>query len=311
LGAQLAAHCTRILHQDDTPVNLLPKRLVLLDPWFTGNFQHAGMTIRKAAGRFQPYLFNCEPLNTTRSFGNIARDSTLQAVKALWKQGIATELYKGSTLSITHIFGDPVKELETLTAYVVQKVNKGYCHGNNVDCGHSSLVPLYMLRLGDPQPLVESGNPVGNCTMPGPACSNEQIRVFIQRNNQLIDQTGKRKVWHQKKGIDTIRTDDDSYRVSDDGVETNAHLPQLSEISGSRGPANFLKRTLLRPASSMGVLCFSIAFIICAGMTCALRLKKTSPMPETHSRNYWHSQRSPRENGFLPFEFTEEAVARE
>lgn len=227
LGAQLAAHCSQIMHEQLQPSSpVAPSRVVLLDPVYTGAMQHFGRIIRKAMGNAQRYFFHCLPINNTKkSFGReIAKNSTVEAIAKLWKLGVPTELYKGSLLSMTKLIGDPVRELETVSAYVVQDVDGGYCHHNSLDCGHSSLVPLYMLRIADPQPSVKDGESIGNCTMPGPRCSDAQIREFVHKNNALIAKSGKRNVWHQENGIYSIATDDDSYRMQDDPVPTKTTL---------------------------------------------------------------------------------------
>jgi len=284
IGAQLAAACANVLHKERSyPSAVLPTRLVLLDPVFTGAFQHWSIGLREVAGPLQSLLFHCGiPYNGSEDYSKVAPTSMLQAINFLWEQGVATELYKGSPLSLGRvlIFDRPFKELETLAAFVVQNVD-GYCrvgtdYGQvSLECSHSSLVPLYMWRMADRQPEVNGGGSIGNCTLPGPACSDDQIRAFIRRNNGLISTTGARLVWHQNGGQGTLSTDDDSYRVVSEIVPTHTVLPaiQMSKLNShpevtEAPPVSQLGSESPQILVTTALLC--ILLCICGGCCCAL-----------------------------------------
>lgn len=260
LGAQLAAHCAQLLTEETDGHPARPSRLVLLDPFFTGSLQHMGRVIRKHPD-FLPLehwlihkLSTCGAVrdDTTKrsvSYGRIGPDSTIRAVKELWHvYGVPTELYKGSFLTTTHYGGDPVYELESLASYVVQHLDTGYCHHDAVNCGHSSLVPLYMLRLGD--------QPGEKCAVPGPLCSDAGIRIFVERQMNL-SAAGKIELWTQVGGTMTVHTSDDTYKYEVAQAPTAARLaPSIATKPGAYQPPFLLL--------VVGASCF----FCCAAWTC-------------------------------------------
>lgn len=149
--------------------------------------------------------------------------ATVNAVKELWTRGVVTELYKGSALSENRLFGDRALELESVTAFVVQKLDSGYCSHRDFGCAHSSLPPVYMLRMADPQPFVRGGWSAGSCTMPGPACSDAEIRLFMEGQNVLA-QSKQRQRWIQVGGSETVATDDDTYTLEVTKAPTDTRL---------------------------------------------------------------------------------------
>jgi hypothetical protein len=80
--------------------------------------------------------------------------------------------------------------------------------------------------------------------MPGPACSDEQIQGLISQNNALISKTGKRLVWHQVGGGDTLIPQDDSYQAVAETVPTHALLPYSSEVILEKTPTKIVTRSV-------------------------------------------------------------------
>jgi len=193
---------------------------------------------------------------------------------------------------MTKLIGDPARELETVAAYVVQNVDGGYCHHNSIDCGHSTLVPLYMLRIADPQPQVNDGEAIGACTMPGPLCSDDEIRAFIRNNNALISTSGKRSVWHQETGIYTVGTSDDSYRLEMEKVPTRSTLPGVTSLwqainkstNATEGdPAPLMFRQNGGERSKLFLQCLALAAVIavCLWILACCRALSKNPTTRT------------------------------
>lgn len=244
LGAQLAARCAQLLHQETPQHSAAPSRLILLDPYFTNKVLHWERDVLDSwAGGLLNRYFQCSTADPSHHYGRSAPLATADAVKELWEHNVATELYKGSAYTESHFLGDTAPELETIAAFVVQKLGmgarglQGYCKNDRVmdrlTCGHSSLQPLYMQRIDDPQPLVKGGQPVGTCTMPGPACSDAQIRTFIREQIKL-SLSKQRQMWVQDAGSMTVETDDDTYKFEINSAPTDTRLslsPSADPIS--------------------------------------------------------------------------------
>jgi len=207
LGAQMAAHCAKLLHQETPYHPGRPSRVALLDPYFSE--RHFG-------------IFRCSKVKFSAGKGRLFPQLVAEAVKELWQRGVVTELYKGSKLTLEHIYGDPAPELETLATFVHQ--TPLFCDNKEFGCSHLALLPLYTQRYDDAQPWVENGVSAGHCTVPGPACSDSEIREFVMRQNAQVSNSGQRLVWLQIAGGDTIETSDDSYRLEVGLVPTNTSL---------------------------------------------------------------------------------------
>lgn len=207
LGGQMAAHCAKLLHEQTPYHPARPSRVALLDPFFSER-------------HFM--VFRCSSLKFNAGKGRLFPQLVAEAVKELWQRGVVTEVYKGSPLTLDPLYGDPAPELETLATYVHQ--TPLFCEGREFACGHLALLPLYTQRYADAQPRVENGVSVGKCTMPGPACSDEEIREFVMTQNAQVASTGRRLVWLQIDGGTTVETSDDRYRLQVDLVPTNESL---------------------------------------------------------------------------------------
>jgi pimeloyl-ACP methyl ester carboxylesterase len=225
LGAQLAAHCAQVLHEEIPGHPAAPTRVTMLDPWYTGNLQEIGRKIRAKTGPLQAWLFHNSSVGH-KHWGRLPVEASVRAIQALWKRGVATELFKGSWVTMKNILGDAALELCTITAYVESNLDAGFC-SHNPDCAHGSVVPIYMLRINEEkQPLVRGGSPAGTCTMPGPACSDEQIVTFVLWQSQF-NAKDKMHKWVQVDGIDTMATNDDVYeeKIVDAPTDTKMGAP--------------------------------------------------------------------------------------
>jgi len=193
----------------------------------------------------------------------------VKAVKELWQRGVVTEVYKGSKISLNPVLGDTAQELETLATYVL--LTPDWCQKKGLKCAHCALVPLYTQRIGNGQPLVVNGDVAGSCTVPGPACSDEEMKEFIVRQTIRVAATQTRQVWIQISGGQTIATSDDTFTFEVQSVPTNESLIglQVKPATKQEGGEVVVQSTEDSPGSSLGHAGKTAVLAAC-GLVCVL-----------------------------------------
>jgi hypothetical protein len=277
LGSQLVASCAYELHQKPES-GVLPTRITLLDPIFTEFLKGASPA---CFGRSWDYKY------TTRR--------TMDALNHLWLRGVPMELYKSSLMTEwrTLLGWNPALEMETMGATVY--LDPRYCgYGMAAyHCRHEAAVPIYFSRMG------VSHEELGeNCTVPGPRCTDTQLRNLIIAEQVNITQFSRRTVYHQVSGRSTVKAEDDTYAVWIQGLPTDARLPALKTDAMVSNPTlratesrhNLVMAKVASPDSGgnthavasaeieeppMFIVLFAITAAACLGVACCYAVMRT------------------------------------
>eukprot|EP00929_Paragymnodinium_shiwhaense_P015111 TRINITY_DN123129_c0_g1_i1.p1 TRINITY_DN123129_c0_g1~~TRINITY_DN123129_c0_g1_i1.p1 ORF type:complete len:562 (+),score=104.32 TRINITY_DN123129_c0_g1_i1:67-1752(+) len=280
IGSQLAAEVASLLHEEDHPAK--PQRLALLEPFFT---------------RHQLYFFRCkEFVGKEQGVGSFTAEATASTVRQLWdKSHMMTEIYKSSLLTQKPAMGYPNKELAEVGTVVLYKPN--WCGGDSglltevahLQCYHNAIIPLYFLRFGiQPAPLnppqvlpdVMPGSAIANCSTPSAACSDLEIREWVDRQNQ-VDGT---QLWQQTTGQETFDPMDDSFALApalnyagEDIVSRDAmelYMPHANDHASRRHSLAGMRLPLWAPVAIGGAAAAAVVFFGCVCLVCRTRRRR-------------------------------------
>lgn len=253
LGGQLAIKCAQLLHQE-SPQGLqpLPSRLALLDPYFS----ILSIALEAVYARWcWKSIPKRRKLN--KVYPRYIPHLASSGVSELWQKGVVSELYKTSLLTETRALGDAVLELETMSTLTI--LHPAFCYGHamprifGMECQHCAAAPLYFMRMDGAdlgtlddaslQNLGSQGDASSQkCSIPGPTCTDDQIRDLIINQNQRISR-GKRLVWEQVDGPLSVDTFDDTFRLHISDVPTTATLsakwraiPNVASLAAKEAP---------------------------------------------------------------------------
>lgn len=260
LGTQLAAACADVMYQQTPTHPAVPTLTTLLEPAFSG--------------RIKPW--SVRPLHICNPAGGHQKGTlrwTVDAVERLWKlHNVPTMVYKSSLMTRTVriapdlLIGaafDPGVELDVLGTLV--RWTPSFCgEVFQLPCQHDVIVPFYFFGMRDSSYDLENAGPTsGQCRMPGPQCTDAEIRDIVAQRRAGITRGGKQQLWKQVRGMLTWTIEDDAFRwdVSSDG---SAPLPAsgLYNLGGYFAFAHIGSQGMLA-AMVMGLISFlSIGFAV-------------------------------------------------
>jgi len=269
LGAQLAAACADVMYQQTPTHPAVPTLMNLLEPAFTAHFKPW------SAAPFHP----CQPMvadpkQTVRW--------TVAAVERLWEHKVPLALYKSSELSrvgsVAHIIFDPGVELDVLGTLV--RWTPSFCGGPfSFPCQHDVIVPFFFFSMRDTRPTLENVGPTsGQCTLPGPLCSDAEILAMAtQRRAGFAD--GTQHLWKQVSGMKTWTLEDDVFRWD---VTADPKVPLDKSFANRLYNLGGFAAALARSPGTVAPVLIGFSFVACLGFF-SVRRRRSSVREDTSS----------------------------